>query len=294
MKAFTVGTTATEGLPVSTEPYPHIPVGESGRGRQLTRVALGRRDFGEATKKVACTCRGDSQHMYNEPTEYDRENPLQCRNCGEKYEFVLHTNEHWYRRHPDRGEMTVPAFERVDHVDFITTKERGTLLVVKERQADNRAAVLLAVPAGYRGSTSVTCRPVGPKVPCPERGKTYGWSGSECCTQCGTPWIKREDGSLAHPDNGKVDECHSIGGHDSVRLVAEGYCAQGTAGRMGGHAEYLIIMRPGARVVVHRHGRLYGATPVLHIVWDGETLHVGPPDVVCQAGFEDSEEGEML
>lgn len=40
-------------------------------------------------------------------------------------------------------------------------------------------------------------------------------------------------------------------------VVAEGWVAEGAAGRMGGGPEYLILARPG-EFIIHRKGRLYG------------------------------------
>lgn len=41
--------------------------------------------------------------------------------------------------------------------------------------------------------------------------------------------------------------------------LAEGRCAQGDAGRAGGGAELVVVLRPGEEVWIHRSGRLYGA-----------------------------------
>lgn len=46
------------------------------------------------------------------------------------------------------------------------------------------------------------------------------------------------------------------------RIIAEGRCAQGDAGGMGGGPEYLMVLPEGESVEVRRSGRLYGA-PVL-------------------------------
>lgn len=61
-------------------------------------------------------------------------------------------------------------------------------------------------------------------------------------------------------------------GAGRVAVVAEGACAQGDAGRMGGGPELLVIMEPGAAVTVHRTGRLYGNPDRLIVSWEGETL----------------------
>ena len=188
MKSFTVTTRVREGLTVTSEPYPHVSVGEHGRGRKLARVALGRRDF--------------------------------------------------------PGEDTT----HVDDVGIFQT-QRGSLLVVKETREDNRALILLGTPAGFRGGVS--------------------WR------------VLTESGESVPLDSSP-----------KVKIVADGYCAQGIAGRAGGGPEYLVIVEPGVKLEVTRRGRLYGADPVLHLVWDGE-LVFGPPDVVCQAGFEEMEGREL-
>ncbi len=71
----------------------------------------------------------------------------------------------------------------------------------------------------------------------------------------------------------------SSGDQHIGKLIAEGRCAQGDAGRMGGGPEYLLALRPGARFSIQRLGRLYGApgrlnveiaedgTPVLTDAW---------------------------
>ena len=59
---------------------------------------------------------------------------------------------------------------------------------------------------------------------------------------------------------------------DGVEVLKEGVCAQGAAGRMGSHREYLIVMNPGTYAVVERFGRLYGAPSVIRVDFDGEEL----------------------
>lgn len=47
-------------------------------------------------------------------------------------------------------------------------------------------------------------------------------------------------------------------------VIAEGFCAQGHAGRMGGGPAYLIAARPG-RFGIHRTGRLYGEPAFINV-----------------------------
>lgn len=50
-----------------------------------------------------------------------------------------------------------------------------------------------------------------------------------------------------------------------AKVVAEGFCAQGAAGRMGGGPEYLVVMLPGESVEIVRSGRLYGAPATIRV-----------------------------
>lgn len=43
-----------------------------------------------------------------------------------------------------------------------------------------------------------------------------------------------------------------------AQVIAEGYCAQGNAGGMGGGPEYLLVLAHGQAVEICRSGRLYG------------------------------------
>jgi hypothetical protein len=180
MKAFTVEFDVTEAIRIERTPYPHIGVGEEGRGRVYTRVPVGSL-FADSLEKDLIT----------------RASVIQSR--------------------------------------------KGTLLVVEERDPnDRRALVLVDVPAGYRG---------------------------------GTLWEN-------FPSEG-------------VKVLAEGFRAQGQAGRMGGHVVRLLILEPGATFQVTRTGRLYGAPATLVIHWDGETLRVGEPDVVFPP-IDDDGSGELI
>lgn len=52
---------------------------------------------------------------------------------------------------------------------------------------------------------------------------------------------------------------------DGITVIAEGYCAQGAAGRAGGGPEYLIRGGRGESVLIHRRGRLYGEPSQLRV-----------------------------
>jgi hypothetical protein len=53
-----------------------------------------------------------------------------------------------------------------------------------------------------------------------------------------------------------------------VKIIAEGRCAQGIAGRVGGGPELLLLAEPGAKIEIIREGRLYGAPKRLLITVD--------------------------
>lgn len=283
MKCFTVTAQGKlEHLAISHDPYPHVAIGEAGRGRKLSRVPLGQKDFPPEAMHVRTPCSLRGAPMFGVP---------RCRKCGIPCAPDSGVSG---SVHPDEGFHEVQLSE-LNRASVIKTRAKGTILLVKETKEDNRALVVLAVKAGFRGSIRWSIR-TGKKVPC-EHGKTFFRHdvNLDACRKCGQAWIATEGYTVQHPEAGLQDEKIPLseGGNESVTLLAEGRCAQGGAGRMGGHSEYLVILKPGARLEVRRGGRLYGADPVIHAYWDGEDLHVGTPDVVCQAAYED-EDGEEL
>lgn len=54
-------------------------------------------------------------------------------------------------------------------------------------------------------------------------------------------------------------------GTPAWRVIAEGWRAQGDAGRMGGGPEFLVAMKKGQAVDLFRDGRLYGAPDILRV-----------------------------
>lgn len=62
-----------------------------------------------------------------------------------------------------------------------------------------------------------------------------------------------------------------------VKIIAEGYSAQGIAGRMGGGPEYLIHLKEGQAIEIVRHGRLYGEPAVVRLTCcDGKVVRSDP------------------
>lgn len=55
-----------------------------------------------------------------------------------------------------------------------------------------------------------------------------------------------------------------------VTVLAEGYCAQGDAGRMGGGPEYLLALRPGDAVELVSSGRLYDKPSTYRLAIEGD------------------------
>ncbi|GAB7387377.1 hypothetical protein BSNK01_12130 [Bacillaceae bacterium] len=236
MKAFTVTSEGiTKGLLWEKEPYPHVPIGEDGRGRKLYRFPVGRK-FAEAIDR------------------------------------------------------------RIDRASVIKTREKGTLLLVEEKdQNDHRALVKLAVEAGYRGGAKWTSAAYRIE-PCQLRGKTMSIYDVDLCERkcysCGTEVHKKALGEYLHPEDGTVRVYEPLSSTPGVTILAEGYCAQGTAGRMGGHPEYLILIGAGTTLRVARSGRLYGDPAVQYLHWTGEDLRFGTYDVVFPP--VDEEVGEVI
>lgn len=69
---------------------------------------------------------------------------------------------------------------------------------------------------------------------------------------------------------GRCEKCDDVGQVPPEKpasnlVVAEGWCAQGLAGRMGGGPEYLLLLREGQAVEIVRWGRLYGQPDVIQV-----------------------------
>jgi len=197
-----------DGIGITKDPYPHVGVGEEGRGRKYVRFPIGR---------------------------------------------------------------NLRELSRLETAGLIKTKN-NTLLLVEERCPDDRALVLVNVPAGFRGSTSWTAAEYV-MVACPERGRWLFAHHGELtpdgkhCASCGCLLGENDK----HPMEGmsrKYQEFPPQG----VEILAEGRCATGQAGRAGGHAVRLLIMQIGTSFRVVRHGRLYGAPAEWFIRWDGSLL----------------------
>jgi len=63
---------------------------------------------------------------------------------------------------------------------------------------------------------------------------------------------------------GETPEPPHPGAPEPLRVIAEGYCAQGGAGRMGGGPEILAAVKPGS-FELYRRGRLYGAPRIVRV-----------------------------
>lgn len=60
---------------------------------------------------------------------------------------------------------------------------------------------------------------------------------------------------------------------NGIWILKQGLSAQGKAGAMGNHKEYLVVMDPGSSVVVQRFGRLYDTPSLVRVSWDGDNLN---------------------
>jgi hypothetical protein len=162
------------------------------------------------------------------------------------------------------GLQDFPAEEALTNATVILTKARQTLVLVKEAPRDtSRALVALKVPAGYRGSTTMT-GVVFDKTPCPKRGSREPLA--ESCPKCGAAIVEN-----VHPDAGVAYEWPAFP-PEGVKVLVKGWKAQGGAGRMGGHEESILIMEPGSMIRVSRGGRLYGAPSKVYVAWTGEEM----------------------
>jgi len=229
MRCFTVTEGGVEqGISVTATPYPHIGVGELGRGRRYYRFPVAQ-NFAKTLGKNMI----------------------------------------------------------VERASVIKTLKKGTLLLIEEKNSlDKRVIVLVNISAGFRGST-VWTHAIPEDIPCPNRGLYMSTSDGKC-DKCGVT-ISEDN---IHPEDGYITDFKK-GCPEGITILAEGYCAQGSAGRMGGHTVKLIVMEPKSIFRVERQGRLYGAPSSVIVYWDGEDMFVGTYDEIFPPS-NDEDEGELL
>lgn len=291
MQTFTVASKgASDSIAIAREPYPHIAVGEPGRGRKLARVALAASLADKLLSQVPCISRGQQDW---------RDHSSPCQYCHELTEArpnpsYAGVTSHY---HPDAG-MMERQNPKITEASVIRTA-KGTLLVVEPRQGDYRALVLVDIEAGYRGGTTwESAFPV--EMSCPKRDlSSMSGTPGEVCPVCKEKLIIT-DADIGrqikkHPDSGlaTVRRNWREAPPEGITVLAEGEKAQGIAGYMGGHMTRLIIMEPEASFRVQRHGRLYGAPDILYVRWTGEEMYVGRRDE-CWLPQDQPEEGELL
>jgi len=78
----------------------------------------------------------------------------------------------------------------------------------------------------------------------------------------------------------------SLSDRQGIIVVAEGACAQGAAGRMGGGPEYLAVVAAGGSATVNRSGRLYGAPATLRMKNAGGVLTIEDVKAVEEQALE--------
>ena len=220
-----------------------------------------------------------------------------CEYCGQTYLEVGSEPglSGAYLRHPDAGEVT--RQRPVERASVLRTREKGTLLLVEEKDAaDRRALVLVNIAAGFRGSTGWSAAETA-EEPCPRAGVRLHVLSSDVraggvCSWCGAALEELAGDCYYHPERGAFARYLPFP-PNGITVLAEGYCAQGAAGRMGGHAVRLLIMEPGAVFRVVRYGRLYGAPATRYVYWDGENLRLGTRDEIFPPSCE-VPEGEVI
>ena len=119
---------------------------------------------------------------------------------------------------------------------------QGVVHAIPVSHPDVAVVVLIRDHSGYRGGWELLTLP---QEVCPLRDR-WDPPREETCPVC--EWRGRHGPYPTNP----------LQPGDLGRLIAEGYCAQGAAGYMGGGPEYLVAARPG-EFCIHRWGRLYGA-----------------------------------
>jgi hypothetical protein len=162
MKAYDVnGSDVQSGIPVKSQPYPLIALGEGGNKR-ATWIPLGKRDVESIVKPrmVACPNQGMQEYHYGED-EPSAEQKL-CEKCGKHYSpwgAGATTSSYQRRSHPREGMVkNIDVVEDVGVIalnDQATGKPNGKFLIVGPRNG-NRILVLWRVSSGYRGGSSIS------------------------------------------------------------------------------------------------------------------------------------------
>lgn len=166
MKAFDVfGSEVVSGIPVASDPYPHIVLGSGGHKR-ATWIALGKRDANSIVRpqRLPCPRRNEDESIYEAEVPAEKQAVRTCDKCRQNYGDWAQQEEwsgskYLIRKHPNAGEVDGPSC--VFDVGVIQLKEtegkpNSKYLIVSLRGDDNRALVLWRVSSGYRGDASIT------------------------------------------------------------------------------------------------------------------------------------------
>lgn len=145
----------------------------------------------------------------------------------------------------------------------------GRTLLAAPIQAEGALLVLIKDQSGFRGSWRLR------GAHSPERWqRVIAARRSHAARADGHRVPGIGAGVFSPVDDGGCPGCHAgLEAGDLVdrtipvgsRVLAEGRCAQGDAGRMGGGPEYLLVLPAGAAVEIIRFGRLYGAPAVSRV-----------------------------
>jgi hypothetical protein len=76
----------------------------------------------------------------------------------------------------------------------------------------------------------------------------------------------------------------SLADRQGIIILAQGECAQGDAGRMGGGPEYLAVVAADGSATVNRSGRLYGKAATVRVRNTGGVLTVDDVAAGATAG----------
>ena len=169
------------------------------------------------------------------------------------------------------GVIPVVGAEPGETIKFVVvgkTRRGGIRFEVAEKvTSSSEAVVIFRTTPGFRGS-------------CDHEGEIQSWH----CDSCGEKYSAEEA-----PDDAKdrhAPECKGWFYGSGVwvcdplpgKILAEGYTAQGDAGRMGGGPQLVLLFPAGEVVRQVRSGRLYGKHSVHYFHFNGERLDVATWD----------------
>ena len=261
MKVFSIFPYTEKGVRIVKKPFPHVSLGEQGRGRELVKVPV-EESFATLFEdgdiiKDASVFEKDGAYIIGQETEDDSSKAL-----------VLFAVPAGYR---GSTSIRFPYCKTRGNVKVAVKDEKITAKVMfsyKNRKTRNEMENTIRGMVSSHGMS---------------RAEEKEWGNNKVIF---TASLKPGDkfhlvqGATSDKQESEIAFVDVPKNIFDVKVIAKGYCAQGDAGRMGGHEELLVIMDAGVKTEIYRDGNLYGGSSAFVAEWTGEEMRSGTPDEI--------------